>query len=438
MKKQQHNKLIPELRFPEFLGDGEWENKKLEEVGENIMYGLNAAAKEFDGTNKYLRITDIDEETRLFMPNPLMSPNGHLEEKYLLKAGDLIFARTGASVGKSYLHKANDDYVYFAGFLIRFTIKNAIPYFVYLQTLTERFQRWVIFISLRSGQPGINAEEYKSYRIYLPKNIQEQRKIAACLSSLDEVIELEREKLTALQQHKKGLLQKLFPAEGKKVPEFRFPEFRKNGDWEEKKLGEIYSFKVTNSLSRDKLNFKTGKVKNIHYGDIHTKFSLLFDIRKEQVPFINPDVPVEKFSAESYCKQGDLVFADASEDVDDVGKVIEIVHLNNEKLVSGLHTILARKLDDKLLVVGFAGYLFTSRWIRQQIQRESQGTKVYAISVNRISEIRILFPKDIKEQQKITFCLSSIDELIESQTGKIEQLKNHKKGLMQGMFPEGA
>ncbi len=218
------------------------------------------------------------------------------------------------------------------------------------------------------------------------------------------------------------------------VPKLRFPEFRDTGDWSNKPLEELYSFKTTNSYSRDMLNYKKGSVKNIHYGDIHTKFSTLFDIENEIVPFINSSVSLEKIKSDCYCMEGDIVFADASEDLDDVGKSIEIVRLNNEKLLSGLHTLLARQKDRKL-VVGFGGYLFKSSPIRAQVKKEAQGAKVFGISAGRLSNIKISFPNDKKEQQKISDCLSCIDELITAQAQKIESLKAHKKGLMQQLFP---
>ena len=207
----REGETVPKLRFQEFENSSEWEMIRLGEVSENVMYGMNAAAVEFDGVNKYLRITDIDENTRMFNPNPLTSPAGEIDEKYLVKVGDILFARTGASVGKSYFHQKENGKIYFAGFLIRFSIKGAVPYFVYLQTLTTQYQKWVSAISIRSGQPGINSEEYKSYPLLIPKNLQEQQKIADCLSSLDDLIQAQQQKIELLEQHKKGLLQGLFP-----------------------------------------------------------------------------------------------------------------------------------------------------------------------------------------------------------------------------------
>ena len=218
------------------------------------------------------------------------------------------------------------------------------------------------------------------------------------------------------------------------LPRLRFPEFRKAGAWEEKRLGDVYSFKVTNSFSRDKLNYDHGEVKNIHYGDIHTKFSALFDIEKENVPFINPDQPIQRISEENYCVEGDLVFADASEDLDDVGKCIELVNLNGERVLSGLHTILARQIHSEI-IVGFGAYLFASPAIRRIVKRESQGAKVLGISGGRLAGIDIFFPKDKAEQQKIADCLSSLDDLITARGRKVAALERHKKGLMQQLFP---
>ena len=218
------------------------------------------------------------------------------------------------------------------------------------------------------------------------------------------------------------------------VPKLRFPEFRNAENWKIELFGDLFSFQVTNSFTRDNLNYDKGSVKNIHYGDIHTKFSTLFDLREEIVPYINSSMLIEKIKFECYCIEGDMIFADASEDLDDVGKSIEIVHLNNEKLLSGMHTILARQKEPRLNL-GFGGHLFKSYGIRSQIQNEAQGTKVLGISIARLSNIKIYYPLNKVEQKKIASCLSSLDELISAQNQKLETLKTHKKGLMQQLFP---
>jgi type I restriction enzyme, S subunit len=217
------------------------------------------------------------------------------------------------------------------------------------------------------------------------------------------------------------------------TPKLRFPEFRNAELWEAKPMSAVYAFKRNNSLSRDQLNYVAGFVKNIHYGDIHTKFSTHFDITKERVPFVN-ESDLVAIRQDDLCKEGDLILADASEDLADIGKSIEIVNLNSERVVSGLHTILARR-EGAQVALGFGGHLFKSDWVRKQIQREAQGAKVLGISPTRLRNIFLPLPGDVAEQQKIADCLSSVDELIAAQARKVAALKTHKKGLMQQLFP---
>ena len=186
-------------------------------------------------------------------------------------------------------------------------------------------------------------------------------------------------------------------SKGQKLePKLRFPEFWGRRGAPEP-MGDVYSFKGNNSLSRDKLNYVAGSVKDIHYGDIHTKFSTHFDITKELVPFIN-DSEDAIVRAENLCVEGDMIFADASEDLTDIGKSIEIVRLNGERVVSGLHTILARRIEERI-ALGFGGHLFKSGWVRTQIQKEAQGAKVWAF-LRRLRNLRLPLPHDKAEQQK--------------------------------------
>ena len=219
------------------------------------------------------------------------------------------------------------------------------------------------------------------------------------------------------------------------TPKLRFPEFRDGEGWQTPQLSDHYGFKRTNTLSRDKLNYETGTIRNIHYGDIHTKFEPLFRVDHEYVPFINPEVPVDAFKEEDNCEEGDIVLADASEDLNDVGKAIEVVSLDGQRVVAGTHTILATR-HGIVPIVGFGGYLFQSAAVRAGIQRESQGAKVYGISANRISPVALPLPPTNQEQQKIAECLSSLDGLIAAEGRKLEALKAHKKGLMQQLFPQ--
>ena len=200
----------PVIRFKDFTKP--WILKNFEMICESFEYGLNASAKEFDGTNQYLRITDIDDESRTFLKSHLTSPDCNLNsaEKYLLQDGDLLFARTGASVGKTYLYRENDGIVYYAGFLIRGRInQNFDSEFIFQNTLTSKFREFIKISSQRSGQPGINAKEIADYSILVPE-YEEQTKIGDFFRKLDEIIKLKRLELEALKKTKRGFLQKMF------------------------------------------------------------------------------------------------------------------------------------------------------------------------------------------------------------------------------------
>ena len=202
--------LYPEIRFAGFTDP--WEQRKVGEVAYGFEYGLNAAASDFDGEKKYLRITDIDDQTREFRTDDLSSPdiNNPIDDKYLLKEGDILFARTGASVGKTYLYKASDGKTYYAGFLIRAHVSDeADAGFIFQSTLTERYKQFVLLTSQRSGQPGINAQEYADLLLPLP-SLSEQRRIGAFFDRLDSLITLHQRKLELLRNIKKSMLDKMF------------------------------------------------------------------------------------------------------------------------------------------------------------------------------------------------------------------------------------
>ena len=241
IKGTSNKRLVPELRFPEFEKEGEWEEKKLGEcLLQSPDYGLNAPAVPFSPKlPTYLRITDISDDGK-FIKEGKVSVNAVLTEANSLQDGDIVFARTGASVGKTYKYRKGDGQLVFAGFLIRIK-PNTLKYnseFTFQYLLTDTYKKWVSIISVRSGQPGINSNEYSSLSIPFPP-LAEQQKIAECLSSIDEEISVIKEKVEQLKIHKKGLMQKLFPVVGKLVPGLRFPEFKKDEEWENKRLEDL-------------------------------------------------------------------------------------------------------------------------------------------------------------------------------------------------------
>ncbi len=209
MANNNENKIlnVPHLRFPEF--SGEWKKCTLGEIGKGFDYGMNAAAKPFDGQHKYIRITDIDESSAAYIDKDVVSPDGELQDSYLVKANDILLARTGASTGKSYLYDNKDGILYFAGFLIRVNIPSDNAYFVFSQLHLSRYRKWIGIMSARSGQPGVNSQEYSNYPIYLPK-IEEQTKIAKLLKLVDERIAAQNKIIEDLKKLKSAIINKLF------------------------------------------------------------------------------------------------------------------------------------------------------------------------------------------------------------------------------------
>ena len=185
---------VPAIRFKGFTDP--WEQRKLGEISEGLSYGIGAAAVPFDGKTRYLRITDIDDETHQFLENDLSSPDSSfdLSESDYLKFGEMVFARTGASVGKTYLNREKDSDIVFAGFLIRaILLENYDAEFVYQQTLSEAYSKFVTITSQRSGQPGINAQEYAAWELWVCDEL-EQHQIGVFFQKLDHLITLHQRK----------------------------------------------------------------------------------------------------------------------------------------------------------------------------------------------------------------------------------------------------
>ena len=211
------------------------------------------------------------------------------------------------------------------------------------------------------------------------------------------------------------------------IPKLRFKEF--NDEWKEVSLKKTFTFFSTNSLSRADLT-ADGLIKNIHYGDIHQKFNNILDVEKEKLPYINPNIMLN--IKNNLCQNGDLIFADASEDYEGIGKAIEIINIGKNKVVSGLHTIHARDIDSTMSI-GFKGYLFNTPIIHNQIRILANGFKVFGISKNDICNLNVRIPSKI-EQEKISKFLILLDKKIELQKRKVDALKIYKKGLIQQLF----
>jgi len=207
----------------------------------------------------------------------------------------------------------------------------------------------------------------------------------------------------------------------------RFPDFQ--GEWEEKKVSDILEFFPTNSLSWEQLEYSERELYNLHYGLIHKGLPTQIDLALCALPSIKESNIPNNYTI---CRNGDVAFADASEDTNDVAKVVEFLDCNEKKIICGLHTIHGRdKLE--LTVTGFKGYIFSSTFFRNQIRKIAQGTKIYSISTKNFSECYVNIPPK-EEQMKIANLLLLIDERISTQIKIIEDLKLLKSTMSQNIF----
>lgn len=371
------------MRFSGFTD--EWKKSNLGNISSNEMYGMNSAAKDYDGFNKYIRITDISETSNKFIPNPLTSPDGYLEDKYKLKKGDIVFARTGASTGKTYLYDDNDRNLYFAGFLIKFHIDNANPKFIFYNTLKEEYLNWVSIMSVRSGQPGINSNEYKKLPIILP-SLDEQNEISNFLTSIDKKIDLLERKHQFYQEFKKYLMQQIFTQKLR----FNFTD-----DWKQYKLKDVLTVK-SSSISINQLEENTG------------------------------DYPL--YGASGFLKNIDFCEMDVDyisivKDGSGVGNLS--FHEKNSSIVNTSQYLLPKKNFN----INFLYYLLQTINLMKYVN----GSSIPHIYFKDYCIEKINIPS-LDEQEKIGKLFVDVDITMENLNKNINATQEFKKGLLQQMF----
>ena len=201
------------------------------------------------------------------------------------------------------------------------------------------------------------------------------------------------------------------------VPALRFPEFTE--EWKRIKVSDLLDFYSTNSLSWEQLEYESNEPYNLHYGLIHVGLPTIIDLTKDKLPSIKDGNVPKKYEL---CKEGDIAFADASEDTNEVAKVVEFYNLDGKKVVCGLHTIHGRNNNGQT-AKGFLGYCFSSTVFHNQIRRIAQGTKIYSINTRNFSEVFVGLPS-MNEQQKIATLLRLMDERIATQNKIIEKYES--------------
>ena len=382
---------VPKLRFKEF--NDEWSFAKLSKISSEISYGMGLAAKEYDGLNKYIRITDIDETTNKYSNKDIVSPDGELEDKYLVNKNDILFARTGASTGKTYLYDEKDGKLYFAGFLIRANIINHDANFIFQQTKTNKYNKWVKIMSMRSGQPGINSQEYGSYKFSITSP-KEEEKISKTLKLLDKKIELQTKKIEDLKLFKLELkenLLKKFDAEKVELKEILIK-------WNKKNKNNKYNY--VESVS-NKYGFIA---QNEQFEDrtVASSDTINYYIIEKGVFAYNP----------SRLNVGSLALKD-NDKISLVSPLYECFTTNQNKY--------------------FLYEWFNSKEFRRGTASKFEGGVRNTLNFNNLCKIKISLPS-IENQNKISNLLNLYNNKINLEYEKLSKLNELKKGLMQNMF----
>lgn len=406
-KVQSENFRIPKLRFSEF--EGEWEYANLGNCAHSFEYGMNASAIKFDGENRYIRITDIDESSSKYKPEFPVSPNGQLLDKYLVSENDILFARTGASTGKSYLYHKDDGKLYFAGFLIRAKIKEEYnSYFVFAQTKTVQYYKWVQLMSMRSGQPGINSQEYASYSFNIPSR-NEQDKIASFLLLVDERISTQRKIIEKLETLIKGLSEKIF---SKKI---QFPEFSEDS-WEMKTLAEVCEKAKSGGTPKS-------TVKEYYSGNI--PFLSISDMT-QQGKYLNS---TERTISQQGLENSTSWIVPKNSIIYSMYASVGFVSINKIELATSqavLNLIIKKEINTEFLYYYLTDF---QKYLDEYITTGTQGN----LNAETVKKFEIQTPT-IEEQTKIANFLSSIQEKIETEKQILEKLELQKKFLLANLF----
>lgn len=395
------------IRFKGYTED--WEQRKLGELASSFEYGLNAAAKEYDGENKYIRITDIDDNTHEFLTDNLTSPDIELTgaDNYKLTEGDILFARTGASVGKSYIYKNSDGLVYYAGFLIRARIKEEYDTeFVFQNTLTDRYNKYIAVTSQRSGQPGVNAQEYAEFEIKVPKK-EEQTKIGTYFRNIDNLITLHQRKCDEAKKLKKCMLQKMFPKDGEKVPEIRFSGF--TGDWKQRKFGDLGSVAMCKRVFKE----QTTPVGEIPFYKIGT-------FGAEPDAFISRELFEEYKSKFQYPNVGDMLISAS-------GTIGRTVEYSGEEAYFQDSNIVWFKHDDRIDNSFLRCIYNIVKW------NGIEGSTIKRLYNDNFLKTEFYMPTT-GEQAKIGAYFRSLDHLITLHQRKCNQLQIIRKYMLKNMF----
>ena len=394
----------PKIRFKGYNED--WEQRKLNEIADRVSEKNknNEFSEPFTNSAEQGIISQRDYFDREIVNNENL--NGY----YIVRNDDFIYnprISVTAPVGPINRNRLGRNGVMSPLYTVFRThdINNLYLEFYFKTTKWHRFMKLNGDSGARFDRFTISSTQFMEMPIPYPM-LDEQIKIGEYFDTLDHLITLHQHKCDEMKKMKKCMLQKMFPQNGKKVPEIRFEGF--TNDWEQRKLGEVLVSLQNNTLSRADLSNETGIAKNVHYGDVLIKFGEVLDVSEEKLPMISDKSVLTKYKA-SFLQNGDVIVADTAED-STVGKCSEIAGLNDEVVLSGLHTIPYRPIEK--FASGYLGYYLNSSAYHKQLIPLMQGIKVTSISKSAMQNTEIVYPKSVEEQGKIGNYFQSLDHLI--------------------------
>lgn len=415
MSKKDTIVPAPRLSFPEFRDVGQWDIKLLGEISEIVRGGSPRPIEDFlttdiDGLN-WLKIGDVSPDSKYITNTEQKVIRDAISKTREVNPGDLILSNS-MSFGRPYISNITSC-IHDGWIAIRQLSKKIHKDYLYYIILSEGSQSYFLTNAAGAAVKNLNADIIKLLPVAFP-SIAEQQKIADCLSSLDDLISAENEKLDALKAHKKGLMQQLFPAEGETVPKLRFPEFRDAGEWEETDLGALGKFIGGGTPSTSVEEYWDGDIQWFTPSEIKTRM-----LSKSKRTITEKGL---QNSSAKLLPKGTLLLSTRAT-VGDVGIADNPCTTNQ-----GFQSLIVNSSENNI---------FWYYWLVQhknELLHRSSGSTFLEIGKNEIIKIPALRPVK-KEQQKIADCLSSLDDLIKEQSEKIDNLKLHKKGLMQQLFP---
>lgn len=408
-----NSKHIPDLRFPEF--EGEWEVTTLGEVASKVNRRNRNLEVSRILTNSATEGV-IDQEEYF---DRSIAVKENTDNYHIVELDDFVYnprISVSAPVGPISINKIGRGIMSPLYTIFKFHSGHIPFYEQYFKTnIWHSYLKGIANFGARFDRMNITTEGFFNMPLLLP-SLSEQKKIASCLSEMDETITAQEKKVEALKAHKQGLMQQLFPQNGETAPRLRFPGFA--GEWEEKKMSDVFT-RVTRRNTENNQNVLT----------ISAQYGLI-----SQLEFFKKSVAAADVTVYYLLKKGEFAYNKSSSQGRPFG-AIKPLRLYDKGVVSTLY--ICFKCNDPREIDFWDQYFGAGLLDKELMSIAQEGARNHGllnIPTSGFFGLSVLSPS-IDEQQKIASCLSALDDTIVAETDKLEALKAHKKGLMQQMFP---